>query len=79
MARFTIDLPDLDGYTAAIPDTGIYAIISDKVDELTDMTMTLIADLIATLIDAGSEREAVLENDTLRDAIAAELKGWSTP
>ena len=49
----------------------------DALEPLTDGIMLFIADIVATLIDAGSEREVVLENDTLRDAISAELKDWA--
>lgn len=53
------------------------SIRAEKVDEIADAFVCLIADTIASLIDAGSEREAVEENDSLRDAITEELKGWT--
>lgn len=55
------------------------SIRTDKIDEVADAFVCLIADVIASLIDAGSEREAVEENDILRAAIADELKGWTKP
>lgn len=55
---------------------GMSSINKAALEPLTDGIMLFIADIVATLINAGSEREAVLENDTLRDAIRAELKDW---
>ena len=71
-------IKELGGYDALSIDMHTHrAIRADKVDALTDLTIQIIADLAATLIDAGSEREAVEENDALRDAIRAEYTDWS--
>lgn len=67
------------GYEACslpIPDSGVRSINPNKVNYLADSVMTIVAELVASLIDAGSEREAVLENDELRDAITFELRSW---
>lgn len=72
-------IDELGGYealSAPLPEVG-RAIKTDQVDALTDTIMTLVADLVATLIDAGSEREAVEENDALRTAIRDEFAGWT--
>lgn len=71
-----LDLGGLDSLADQVSDTGCYSIRLDKVDHITDGVMRLIGDLVATLIDAGSEREAVEENETMRDAIRDELMGW---
>jgi hypothetical protein len=55
------------------------AINPAAIDYIADALMLLTAELVATLINAGSEREAVVENEELRNAIVAELTGWSTP
>jgi hypothetical protein len=71
-------LGGLDGLSDVIPNSEFgLAIRDDKVDPITDAFMELLGDLIATIIDAGSEREAVEENDALRDHIRDELRGWS--
>jgi len=67
-------------YRAPMPgleDSGLYLINQDLLNQLTDVVMLDIANLVADLIGAGSERDAVLENETLRSAIYDELKGWS--
>lgn len=37
---------------------------------------TFIASLIASLIDAGSERDAIMEDEQLHAALITTLKGW---
>lgn len=49
----------------------------DKVDKLTDALMEFVAEVVVGIIDAGSERDAVLENEALRKEIRKELYGWS--
>lgn len=66
-----------DACTHEAVDGSYRAIRKDKVDGIADSLMMICADLIASLIDAGSEREAVLESDGLRDAIVNELNEWS--
>lgn len=73
-------IDDAGGYDACSePSTdGAYRTIrADKVEVLTDALQAIVAELVAVLIDAGSEREVVMENDTLHDAIANELKDWA--
>ena len=59
------------------PDHGVYYINKDELDKLTDVIQVFIAELIAGIIDAGSEAEAVMEEESLRKAIYNEVKGWS--
>lgn len=47
------------------------------VEPITDQLVTVIAEVIQSWIDAGSEREVTMENETLHQAIYDELKGWS--
>lgn len=72
----TDDSPDLR-LQLSIPDSGAKFINSAAVDTIADAIQSLIAEVVTTLIDAGSEREAVLENEELRSAITKELKGWT--
>jgi hypothetical protein len=55
------------------------AINPDQINELTDAIQDFIANVISSILDAGSERDAVNENDDLHAAIWAELKGWVSP
>jgi hypothetical protein len=48
-----------------------------NVDGITEVVMTVIAELVVGYIDAGSERDAVMENERLYNAIRDELIGWS--
>lgn len=50
---------------------------SAAVETLAEELQFLIANVVATLIDAGSERDAVMENQELTDAITKELNGWT--
>jgi len=50
---------------------------SNKVDILAAGILDFIANVVANIIDAGSERDAVNENADLLEAIKAELKGWT--
>lgn len=50
-----------------------------KIEELAELILATIAEVIATVLDAGSERDAVNENEALLDAIAEELRGWTAP
>lgn len=62
---------------------GYKGIDSDRVPELRDALVDFIAHVISSVIDAGSERDAVNvrdavnENVTLHNAIEEELKGWT--
>jgi len=46
-------------------------------DALTTLILAIIAELVVEYIDAGSEREATMENERLYNAIRDELVGWS--
>lgn len=46
------------------------------VDYLTVELQAVIASVIASLIDAGSERDAINEDEDLGSAIETTLKGW---
>lgn len=64
--------------TVEMPNGGAGRLIrSDKVDALSLVLLDLVANLVAQLIDAGSERDAVNENEDLLKAIQQELYGWS--
>jgi hypothetical protein len=60
-----------------IPDSGVFGIRSDKVDDLAGNLHLFIAEVIAQILDAGSEREAVLENFDLQTELRKELQGWT--
>lgn len=49
----------------------------ETVEPLARGIQDLIANIISTLIDAGSERDAVNENEELFTTIRAELTGWT--
>lgn len=48
----------------------------DYIDALAEMFQFTIASVIASIIDAGSERDAVMEDDALNLALANTLKEW---
>lgn len=66
-----------DELLTAKDDDGFTFIRNDMVDPLTDTIQILIADIIATLIDAGSEREAVMEDEELRLHIYNNIDDYS--
>lgn len=53
------------------------AIDPDKIQALAEDLLDLIANVVSTIIDAGSERDAVNENENLLHAIKLELNGWT--
>lgn len=63
--------PDYDGPCAAINPAAIEPIAAKMLD--------IFAELIATIIDAGSERDAVNENADLLYELQNELAGWVGP
>jgi arabinogalactan endo-1,4-beta-galactosidase len=63
--------PTYDGVAEAI-DTA-------KVDKLTDALQDFVANVVSTILNAGSERDAVNENEVLRAAIQAEMLSWTQP
>ena len=67
----------MDSEEVRVP-TGVggYFINPKAVDDLADALQAVIAEVVSTIIDAGSERDAVMENDKLSAAIAEELRGW---
>jgi hypothetical protein len=68
-------VPMLDGAGQEIG--GLRLINHKAVPLIADGLMQFCAELIATLLNAGSERDAVNESDQLRDALTAELIDWS--
>lgn len=52
------------------------AIDPNKIEVLALALQDFIANVIAAILDAGSERDAVNENNLLFDAISNELKDW---
>jgi hypothetical protein len=53
------------------------AINADYLNPLTDMLQLVIANVVAHILDAGSEREVVIEDDELTIAITNTLKEWT--
>lgn len=49
----------------------------DAVEPLTTHLHLFIAHTIAALIDAGSEREAIMENEEIHSAISGEILDWT--
>lgn len=49
----------------------------EAVEEVAEAMQLEIANAIQLWIDAGSERDATMENEQLREALIAELFGWS--
>lgn len=67
-----------EDYTVPLPGCPPLRLInSTQIDHLAEDLQFFIANVIAALINAGSERDAVMENDTLYQAIREELHGWS--
>lgn len=62
-----------------LPDSSQFSIDPAKLDDLVDNLQLFIADVVAAILDAGSEREAVMENEELRAALTSELRGWTEP
>lgn len=65
-----------DWFRAETSD-GYKGVDSNRVPELRDALVDFIAHVISSIIDAGSERDAVNENVTLHNAIEEELNGWT--
>lgn len=63
--------------TFPIEGTGINIINDETIPLIATCLLDTIACLIATLIDAGSERDAVNESDELLLALTTELNGWT--
>lgn len=60
-----------------LPGSTAMGISQHDVEAITEGVMIAIAEALQVWIDAGSEREAVMENESLRAAIQAEVHGWS--
>jgi hypothetical protein len=56
---------------------GLHVIDANRLDDLTNAIQGFVADVIAAILNAGSERDAVMESDQLNRAIHAELASWS--
>src|SRR3974377_537941 len=65
------ELKDAEGQVIA------YAINSDYVPVIAELLQEIVANTVSTLIDAGSERDAVMENEDLYGELVAELEGWT--
>ncbi len=57
--------------------THFYGVHPERLNELAESLVDHIACVVAGVLDAGSERDAVNENDDLYRAIMAELEGWT--
>lgn len=53
------------------------AIDPNAIPALAQGILDFVANVVSTIIDAGSERDAVNENEELLAAIADELRGWT--
>ena len=53
------------------------AINPPAIELIATTMLDIFANVIATLIDAGSERDAVNENETLLAELKKELEGWT--
>jgi hypothetical protein len=53
------------------------ALNPDHIEPLTLHLQLFIAHVVAGLLDAGSERDAMMEDEALRDAILNQLKEWT--
>lgn len=49
----------------------------EAVDPIANAIQMIVAEAIQAWIDAGSERDAVMENEQLHNALVAEVFGWS--
>lgn len=71
------------GFTLQIKGTGkageewVRSINPEAIPMIADTVLSLFADMIAAIIDAGSERDAVNENETLLNELTKELTGWA--
>jgi hypothetical protein len=63
--------------TPRVEIDGARLIPADHLADITEMLVLAIAEAIQPWIDAGSERDAVMENEELHAVILEELKGWS--
>lgn len=59
------------------PKADYGAVDSDRIPELRDALVDFIAHVVAAILNAGSERDAVNESMGLHNAIEDELKGWT--
>jgi len=62
----------------SLPSGVGYEIDPDALDNLTDNLQDFIAHVISSILDAGSERDAVNESDDLYTALHDELRSWSS-
>jgi len=66
-----VQLPD--------PDDGFgYLINPPRIELIGEEIQLFIAEVISTIINAGSERDAVMQSEHLRTAIIRELEDWAT-
>lgn len=59
-----------------IEDTGLYLINHEWDEALAGHFQHFIAYCIAAILEAGSERDAVMENEWIHDAILKEIHTW---
>jgi len=66
-------------YPAVMPlgTDGPACIPGDNLEEITEAMMTALAEAVQSWIDAGSERDAFMDNDRLEFELGAELQDWS--
>lgn len=66
-------------FTEAFEGSGQRYIKAKAVPPLAEALQAVVAEVVASLINAGSERDAVMENEELRAELANELWAWGGP
>lgn len=68
------DLEDHIDHQAPYEDRSTFS--DDGVEIIATELQAFIASVIASLINAGSERDAIMEDEQLHTALITTLKGW---
>lgn len=77
-----IDLLDCEGVILRDPlslDDGVYSVNPAAIDTIATAMLAIFADVIAGILDAGSERDAVNESEEMLNAFRTELTSWTKP
>jgi len=61
-----------------LPTDCFNCIPAEAIEGITTALMTVVAEVIQAWIDAGSERDVVMEDEKLRTAIQEQLAQWVT-
>ena len=71
-----LDIVDKDDWFRGEAIGSAFEIPEAKVDKLVDAVMELLAEIHAEIINVGSEREAILEDEELRNGVEHAFSGW---